>query len=448
VWRALGVEAEVLGVGLAIDVVFVADLLLKVVLGGWRYLRSPWFVVDLLCTAPVLSAISVAPVATDSLRVLRFLRALRVLRVLRGLRSLRLLRLVTHQAETVEQRRFDQILTWSTLLYAGVFLGLVQVGRTIVASTPDTSELFLVAGSMLGMLLVLVVARFQIPALWSQQVRSILNIALPAQVTEWLLKHPEAFDRSIRAPATVMFCDLTGFTKAVERLSIDDVKSHLERALGVIVDAHVGMDLIIDKFIGDAVMSFRGGDLVDGSPADHAWRVVRAALDSEQALARLGDPHFQRIKVGGASADDALIGAFGTAKRLSYTILGDRVNLASRLELACGAVGVRNLFCSKTHGLLADRADLVWRRVGRLRLPGRDLPEEAWEAFDAGDAVGWVAQYHAALRAFEERRFMEAASGFGQLLHDGPSARYGALAIELQAQGAPADWEPVLTIRK
>src|SRR5262249_59632744 len=103
----------------------------------------------------------------------------------------------------------------------------------------------------------LVVARYQLPGLWSRQVRAILNVALPTQVTEWLMEHPEAWNRTVRAPATIVFCDIKGFTTTVEKLAIDDVRVRLERALDAIVDAHLAHDLIIDKFIGDAVMSFR-----------------------------------------------------------------------------------------------------------------------------------------------------------------------------------------------
>src|SRR5206468_3470772 len=143
--------------------------------------------------------------------------------------------------------------------------------------------------------------------------------------------------------------------------------------------------MIIDKFIGDAIMSFRGGPLVTGTLADHAYRAVRAALASTRSLKALDDPYFDRVKIGGASSDDCLIGAFGTSARLSYTILGDGVNLAARLEPASGQCGTRNLFCEYTRNLCAERPDVTWRRWGRIRVVGKAHPVNVYEAIDPGD---------------------------------------------------------------
>lgn len=486
-WREVGAQRAWQVVAFVIDLAFVADLTAKAALLRQRYLLTPWFLVDLVCTVPVLSTLSLAPGALSGLRFVRAFRVLRALRTLRGLRSLRILRFLSRDAETLEQRRFDIALTLSVSLYAALFVALVSWsrsqappgdvvaiggaplggavevsfanGRTAslpvdqVVRDPDQAELYLVIGSLLGMLLVLVVARFQIPALWSRQMRALLNVALPQQVADYLLKHPEAYDQTVRGPATVIFCDIKGFTATVERLSLDEVKAHLEKALDAVVEAHIRRDLIIDKYIGDAVMSFRGGNLVQGTPEEHAWRVVRGALDGAADLRRLDDAYFRDVKVGGASATDALIGTFGTSKRLSYTILGDRVNLAARLEASCNALGVRNLFCDRTHDLLKDRPDVVWRRVGRIRVAGREETTVAWEAWDSGESTAWIAGFHEALERFGRRDFAGALEVFSQVDAaapdgDGPSRLYADLSRRHLAEGVPDDWTPVLATRK
>ncbi len=482
-WRATGLQGGYLA--FAIDACFVADLALKLGVMRGRYLRSPWFLVDLVCTVPILSTLSVFPSALLGLRFVRMFRILRALRMLRVLRSLRVLRLLQRGAETVEQRTYNRVLAVAVAAYTVAFVALVTVGRqgappgqvvgmlgadlpetvevrvqlddgseqtvrlptASVLRNPDEPELYLVTGSLLGMLLVLVVARYQIPAMWSRQMRALLNVALPNQVAAHLMRYPEQYDHTVRGPATVIFCDIKGFTSTVEALSLDAVKHHLELALDAVVEAHVGQDLIIDKYIGDAVMSFRGGNLVDGSPADHAYRVVRGALDGALALSALDDPYFRDIKIGGASATDALIGTFGTSKRLSYTILGDRVNLAARLEASCNALGVRALFCELTRELVGDRPDLVWRRVGTVKVQGKDDTTGAWEVFDTSEDTSWVPRFHEALAHFEARRFDDAARVFEALGDDGPSRLYLDRCREL-GQGAPADWTPVLRTRK
>ncbi len=485
-WLALGVSDAVSVVGAVLDAVFVLDLVLRLVSGRLAYVRTPWFVVDLVCALPALTTFG-GPTLLEGLRFVRMFRLLRALRLLRSLRVLRVLRAFEYAGETQESRRFDRVLRFAVLGYAGLFVGLLLVARgegnggrivavegrpvgdtltvtvegarstrelevpaTVLAENGDRIELWFVLGSLLGMALLLVVSQFQIPAVFSKQVRALLNVALPRQVADWFLAHPDAYDQDVRMPATVVFCDITGFTSASEGLPLEELKRHLEGALDAVVEAHLAQDLIVDKFIGDAVMSFRGGNLVYGSPEDHAVRVVRGALDGALALQRREDPYFKSVKLGGSSGSALLIGTFGTSKRLSYTILGDRVNLASRLEGACAGLGVRSLFCSDTRRLCGDQAGLVWRRVGRLTVSGKLEEVEAWEVFDAAEDGGWISLFDAALTAWDAGRLDEASSGFtaadgARPGGDGLSRTY---LRRMPTRPVDGDWSPVLETRK
>jgi class 3 adenylate cyclase len=485
-WASLGVEGPVGVLAAAFDAIFVLDLFLRMLAGRLDYLRTPWFVIDLVCALPALTTLG-GPRLLEGLRFVRMFRLLRALRLLRSLRVLRVLRAFEYAGETRESRTFDRVLRFAVLGYAALFVGLLLVargdgtsgvivaveGRPIgetltltmqgakgtrdlvvypdaLAHNGDKVELWFVFGSLLGMALLLVVSQYQIPAVFSKQVRALLNVALPRQVAEWFLTHPDSYDRDVRMPATVVFCDITGFTAASEGLALEELKRHLEKALDCVVEAHLGHDLIVDKFIGDAVMSFRGGNLVDGTPEDHAYRVVRGALEGAMAIERMNDPYFKAVKLGGSSGSSLLIGTFGTSKRLSYTILGDRVNLASRLEGACGALGVRSLFCGETRRLCGDRGDLVWRRVGRLTVSGKLEHVAAFEVFDSGEDTTWLPAFDAALSAWEAGRFDEAAAGFAAV----DAARPGGDGLSrtyrkrLPVQPVPADWSPVLETRK
>ena len=445
VWAAYGVDTVYDIVALCIDLVFVTDLVVKLVVLGRSYVTTPWFLVDLLCALPVLSTAWVALQALQGLRFVRVFRMLRALRLLRVLQAIRVLRVARVTGDTPEQQRYQRVLGLAVVVYGGLFVALVGLG----GEDPER-ELWLVLGSLLGMGLMLVVTRFQIPALWSQQVRQLLNVALPGPVAEHFMQHPEAYDVSVRMPATVVFCDLKGFTSAVEQMPLEELKSHLEAALDAVVEAHVAQGLLIDKFIGDAVMSFRGGPLVPGTPEDHAYRVVRGALDGAKALAALNDPWFSAIKVGGASAPDILIGTFGTSKRLSYTVLGDRVNLAARLEASCNGLGVSNLFCAATRQLAGSADDIAWRRVGEVRVQGKLESVEAYEAFDAAAAPPWLEAFHEALGAWQDGRVDEAAGGFRALAdaHGDALSTHYLEACEALAGGVPEGWTPVLVTRK
>ena len=452
-WAEAGLRAVYGPLSLAIDLVFVADLLLKSFALGRGYLRSPWFLIDLLSSLPVLGSLAALP---GPLQGLRFVRALRFFRILRTLRLVRVLEIFRGAAETAgdtpEGRAFHRALFAAVLVYTGLFVAVVAL-----ADGDPWAEFHVVLGSALGMLLVLVVTRFQVRDLSSQQMRDLLNIALPVQVAEHFMAHPEHYHRTVHMPATIIFCDLAGFTKTVEGLrgDLDALKQHLEAALDAVVEVHREQDLIVDKFIGDAVMSFRGGDLVKGTPAEHAGRCVRASLDGARALAEAADPYFHAMKIGGASSDDAVIGTFGTSTRLSYTVLGDDVNLASRLEAACGQIGAANVFCARTHELTRDRADIAWRRLGAFRVKGKAAPQPVLEALDAsGDPPGeWLQRFEVGLERYEAADFELAGEAFEAADRlreggDGPSRFYAARCRELREVGVPAGWEPALTMTK
>ncbi len=498
VWVALDVQAGYQTAALLIDLVFVVDLFAKLVLLGRRYARSVWCLIDTLSALPVLASLAVVPGFVEALRFIRGVRLFRMLRMLRTLRVLRSIRVFQRSRVgsvdivTPESRTFQRLLAGAVLLYTGLFLGLmalvwsghpqgtvvsidgpgadggfaariahddavreVRLPASVLLRSSEEIEYYFVLGSVLGMLLIVVVARAQLPAVASQQVRALLNVALPAQVADHFLQHPEDYDHTVQMPATVVFNDLRGFTATVEALEgdLDALKHHLEGALDAVVEVHRRYDLIVDKFIGDAIMSFRGGDLVSGDAAEHAWRVVRASIESVAALRRLGDPHFNTMRVGGASGDDLLIGTFGTSSRLAYTILGDRVNLAARLEAASKPLGTANLFCDRTRALTADRDDLCWRRVGRLRAQGKTEAVDVHEALDVAADGPWRATFEQALAAYEAGDLAAARTGFEQTLDqrpagDGPARFYLEQIAALPAEGPPPGWSPVLALAK
>ncbi|MGA2479646.1 MAG: adenylate/guanylate cyclase domain-containing protein [Spirochaetia bacterium] len=268
----------------------------------------------------------------------------------------------------------------------------------------ERAEFFLVVGALLSTALFLFLIHAEVHETSLNQLKSLLNIALPKQVAEHFLHNPEAYHERHRASATTLFIDFVGFSSTAEKLRSDvqALAYHLERVMDVVVERLIAHDLIIDKFIGDAVMAFRGGPLVSGNESDHARAVVRAALEAAAALTEMNDMYFSRVKIGGAS-DECLIGAFGTSRRLSYTALGDGVNLAARLEPASAQCKAHALFCDATRRLCGDMAGIVWRRWGTIRVKGKADPQVVWEALDASQSqdFSFVASYERGRQIFE-----------------------------------------------
>jgi class 3 adenylate cyclase len=362
-------------------------------------------------------------------------------------------------AEQDEDGRHFRIgMNVAVTVYAAAFIAVLVWMRSEFASDVkvlDDAEFFLVLGALMATVLFLYLIHSQLRETSWNQLRTLLNIALPSQVAEHFLNHPEAYKERHRAAATILYIDFVGFSATAEKLR-DDVSAlaeHLESVMDAVVERLVAHDLIIDKFIGDAVMSFRGGPLVVGDAVDHAQRVVRAAMEAAGVLSDLNDPYFSRVKIGGASAE-CLIGAFGTSNRLSYTVMGDGVNLAARLEPASGQCGAQALFCDATRRLCGDLTGIAWRRWGTIRVKGKAEPQIVWEAFDNSRIpdLEFIEIYERAREIFENGNVKAAHPIFieadkTRLGGDPPSRLHSAWCEDLMEKGISTN-DPALVVLK
>ena len=155
------------------------------------------------------------------------------------------------------------------------------------------------------------------------------------QVVDEILKDPEKLAlKEERRDVTVLFCDMRGFTSLAERLSPEEVVGVLNDFYTLMVDTTAKNDGIVDKFLGDGVMAIFGAPIVH---EDHASRAVKTAVAMQAGVAELSRKRAREgkdpIAVGiGVSAGEAVAGTVGTEDRMEYTVIGDSVNLAARLE--------------------------------------------------------------------------------------------------------------------
>ena len=465
-WKAQGLESVYSVLAMTIDIVFFFDFVLKACLLRGPYFKSAWSFVDFISALPVLSYL---PLSESNLHVMRFLRGLRffmILRTLRGLRFLRLMRGlqadIFTDGRSPESRRYNLALLGAAVsmtLFFAMAVALIYQEADASAEAMALArekEFYLVSGVLFAMTTVLALIRFQLPDVTRNQMASLLNVTLPHQLADSLLRDPNSYDRTVEMPATIVFADIQGFTQTVEALNGDLVtlKSYLSQAMDAVVQVHRKHDLIIDKYIGDCIMAFRGGDLVEGCERDHAYRVVRASLEALAALEDMGNPYFNKMRFGGASADAALIGAFGTSTRLSYTVLGDRVNLAARLEASVKQCKVSNLFCHRTYELTQDREDILWRRFGQLSVSGKSETMSVYEALEPnGEMPEWLETYHQGLAHFEAKAFGAARELFerAHVLRPGgdeASQAFVERCESLMAAEVPTDWRPIFETSK
>jgi len=216
---------------------------------------------------------------------------------------------------------------------------------------------------------------------------------------------------------TVLFSDIAGFTGLSERLG-DQIIPLLSRYLDTMSREVSGHGGTIDKFIGDAVMAFWGAPAAN---ADHAVDACRAALACQRALRASGladdDGRPLRVRVG-INSGDMLVGNIGSDVRLNYTVIGDAVNIASRLEGANKEYGTDIIIGEETRRLAGNR--ILVRELDRLLVYGRAGGIAIYELLDiAGSGAGlpaWVALYDRGLAAYRSRDFASAANLFQNVL--------------------------------
>ena len=216
-------------------------------------------------------------------------------------------------------------------------------------------------------------------------------------------------------PMSVMFIDLAGFTGMSERLG-DRIIPLLSRYLDVVSAQIQDCGGTIDKFIGDAVMAFWGAP---SSNPDHAVDCCRAALACQRAVEEAGlvDDHGARVKIRiGINSGDMLVGNIGSEVRLNYTVIGDAVNIASRLESTNKSYGSTIIIGPETRRLAGDR--IVVRELDRLAVYGRAGGLQIYEllgmAGECAELQPWVTAYEAGLVAWRSGDFTAAIGHFEQ----------------------------------
>src|SRR6202020_1063279 len=216
---------------------------------------------------------------------------------------------------------------------------------------------------------------------------------------------------------TVMFADIAGFTGLSERLGdrIFPLLSDYLDTMSREVNSHGGT---IDKFIGDAVMAFWGAPVAN---AAHVVDACRAALACQRALRASGvvDDAGRPLKVRiGINSGNMLVGNIGSELRLNYTVIGDAVNVASRLEGANKEYGTEIIIGEETRRLAGER--ILARELDRLMVYGRTGGIQIYEFLGMGEggagSSGWVGIYEAGLKSYRARDFTAAIADFEKVV--------------------------------
>lgn len=274
--------------------------------------------------------------------------------------------------------------------------------------------------------------------------RAFALYVAPAVVSE-MTAHPERLVLGgQRKELTVMFTDLAGFTAMSEGMAPEDVakliNEHLTRMTAVVM-RHGGT---IDKFIGDAVMAFWGAPLDD---PDHARHAVQAALGMQAEMQRWrGEPGGPALRMRiGINTGPVVVGNLGSRSRFDYTVIGDAVNLASRLESANRIYGTDILF---THAVVQGLGEgIAVRHVDRVRVKGK---RDAIEVYTPAGDPELARSSDLAIEAYRAREWDRAEALWREILRRHPGDAIATMYLERvarhRAQGVPADWDATLNL--
>jgi adenylate cyclase len=212
-----------------------------------------------------------------------------------------------------------------------------------------------------------------------KRIKNMMYRYMTQELAEQLLQSGNANLGGDRKEVSLLFSDIRGYTKLVESMQAQQVVSMLNEYFSAMVEPIFKYKGTLDKYIGDAIMG------VFGSPlplSDHPWRAVQTALEMRSSLVefnarRLADQK-EPIRIGiGIHSGEAISGNIGHARRMEFTVIGDDVNLASRLEGTTKMYGCDIAISGSTYQCCAD---LLWvRELDMVRVKGRHQPVSIYE---------------------------------------------------------------------
>ncbi|WP_407189685.1 adenylate/guanylate cyclase domain-containing protein [Bradyrhizobium centrosematis] len=290
----------------------------------------------------------------------------------------------------------------------------------------------------------------------NERIRETFGRYIDPKVVQGLIDRPEVAIDGERRVMTIMFCDMSGFTSMSEGMTprgLVKVMNHYFTVMSAPIRNNRG---IIDKYIGDAIMSYWGPPFIaEDEQAPLAGLAAIEMTDQVPALQRqLPDllgiramPAPCDLRIGIATGE-VLTGSIGSELMMSFTVMGDAVNLASRLEAANKIYGTRILVSQATAEAIGSRLEL--REIDRLAVAGQRAPQPIFEVMAKAGALTGAqaslrAHYAEALAAYRARRFDAARAAFNAALEavpgDGPSRMMLGRIAQFETSPPDEGWD-------
>jgi len=287
--------------------------------------------------------------------------------------------------------------------------------------------------------------------------RGAMGRYLSPSVMDAIIRRPELLQLGgEKREMTVLFSDIRGFTTFAERLDPQDLVALLNEYLTAMTDIVYRHDGVLDKYMGDAIMAFWNSPV---DQPDHARRGCLTALDMLQELQGLRERWEARgippLNMGvGLNSGAMSVGNMGSNTRFDYTVMGDAVNLGSRLEGASKEYGT-NIIISESTLEAVREGGFVVRFLDLVAVKGKTEPVAVYELIGQAGQFGSLSPellgtYEEGTRLYRAQRFEEAAARFAEVLDarplDGPSRMYLERCEDLVVAPPPPDWDGVFVM--
>ncbi|WP_158669661.1 adenylate/guanylate cyclase domain-containing protein [Bradyrhizobium guangdongense] len=290
----------------------------------------------------------------------------------------------------------------------------------------------------------------------NERIRETFGRYIDPKVVQGLIDRPEVAIDGERRVMTIMFCDMSGFTSMSEGMTprgLVKVMNHYFTVMSAPVRNNRG---VIDKYIGDAIMSYWGPPFIEeDEQALLAGLAAVEMVDQVPALQKqLPDllgiramPALCDLRIGIATGE-VLTGSIGSELMMSFTVMGDAVNLASRLEAVNKIYGTRILISQATADAIGSQLEL--REIDRLAVAGQSAPQAIFEVMARPGALtdaqaSLRTHYVEGLAAYRAQRFDDARAAFNAALEaipgDGPSRTMLDRIAQFAADPPQAGWD-------
>src|SRR6266436_1741156 len=346
------------------------------------------------------------------------------------------------------------------VVIAGAYLGAARFfydkSGLLLLTVPVLSALLLSGLFSLGF-------EYALERLEKLRTRRTLERYVSKNLVKEILDNPDSYYstlKGVRVPVTILFSDLIGFTTLSEKADPEALVAQLNEHLSRMTSVIFSNGGTLDKFIGDAIMAVWGNVRSLGMAQD-AKNCARAALSMRRELRQLNEKWRGEGRMGlgmgiGINQGEVIVGNVGSQERMDPTVIGDAVNLASRLEGLTRIYGVDILVGASAAELVREEVHL--RSVARVQVKGKIKPVEVFTFVGARDEkvdpefLKWLETYEEGLEKFRTRDFTESKILFSRFLEFYPDDGLAKMYLErtLEYEQAPPDeaWDAVEVFTK